>query len=195
MERHSQAKKPAKAVNAGTSKVAAKQRKAIFIEAYIANGANATEAAFQAGFSRKSAKQRGCELLKDPAVSAALKERGTELLAQFRLTTENVLRNLAQTLFFDPRKLFNDDGSLKSARDLDDETAQALGTLEVVEMKIGQGQDVVPMYTKKLKWLDKNTAREQAMKYLGLFERDNDQAMNAVARVFIVPGKHKHAKT
>ncbi len=105
-----------------------------------------------------------------------------------------MLRNLAQTLFFDPRNLFNDDGSLKSARDLDDETAQALASLEVVEMINGKGKNTAPVYTKKLKWLDKNAARDQAMKYLGLFEKDNEQATNAVARIFIIPAKDKHGK-
>ena len=169
-------KKAKPRVKAGTSKDAAQARKRLFVEAYLANGGNATDAARTAGFSARSAGQQGSALLKDPKVQELLKGRQEKLAAKFELTTEAVLRNLAQAIYFDPRKLYDEAGNLKPITDLDDDTAMALAGFEVTEEK-GSGEDrgKVVGYTKKVKWLDKNTAREQAMKHLGQYKDDNAQ--------------------
>jgi phage terminase small subunit len=169
------------AVKAGTGKEAAEARRRLFVEAYIQNGGNATEAAKTAGYSVVTAGQQGSRLLKDVNVQQLLGGRQEKLAAKFELTTEAVLKNLAQAIYFDPRKLYQEDGSLKPIHELDDDAAQALAGFEVVEMAGGgefggpEGLKHVPMYTKKVKWLDKNAAREQAMKHLGLYREDNKQ--------------------
>lgn len=50
----------------------ADQRRLLFVEAYIANVYNATQAAIAAGLSEKSAYSQGHELLKHPEVAAAI---------------------------------------------------------------------------------------------------------------------------
>jgi phage terminase small subunit len=165
-----------KPVKAGTSKEAAELRKKLFVEAFIANGGNATEAAIQAGYSAKSAGQQASRLLKDANVSQLVAQRQEKLAAKFELTTEAVLRNLAQAIYFDPRRLYREDGSLKDVTELDDDTAMGLAGFEVTEEKgSGDERGKVIGYTKKVKWLDKNTAREQAMKHLGQYREDNTQ--------------------
>jgi hypothetical protein len=48
--------------------------------------------------------------------------------------------------------------------------------VEVTEETIGRGGNRETVgYTKKVKWLDKNVSREQAMKHLGLYKEDNKQ--------------------
>jgi phage terminase small subunit len=171
-------KKPAakKAVKAGTSKDAAAARKRLFVEAYIQNGGNATEAAKKAGYSKATAYSQGSRLLKDVEVQKALEGRQEKLAAKFELTTEAVLKNLAQAIYFDPRKLYDENGRLKDVHELDDDTVMALSGVEVKEeFDYEDGKRVHNGYTKKLKWLDKNTARDQAMKHLGLFREDNKQ--------------------
>lgn len=184
---------------AGTSREAAEERQCLFIEAYIENGRNGTKAAIAAGFSEKTAAQQASRLLRDVKVQAAIKERSRELAAEFKLRSEDVIRNLARALYFDPRNLFREDGSLKAMHELDEDTAQALAGLEVVEMAGGVGVAVkgskvktvkhVAMFTKKVKWLDKNVAREQAMKHLGLFKDDNEQLGKSIGRAIVVPAK------
>lgn len=160
----------------GTSKEAAAARRRLFVEAYIANSGNGTDAAITAGFSPKTAAQQATRLLKDVNVQQALKGRQEKLAEKFELTTEAVLRNLAQAIYFDPRKLYREDGSLKDVPELDDDTAMALAGVEVTEEKgTGDERGRVVGYTKKLKWLDKNSAREQAMKHLGQYREDNTQ--------------------
>lgn len=158
-------------VKAGTSKEAAAARKAIFVEAYIANGGNATEAAKTAGFSEKTARQQGARLLSDVSVSSAIAARAKETAERYELTTDLVTQSIVRELRFDPKRLYNEDGSLKAITDLDDDTAAALAGVEFVQL----GSADAPVFVRKYKWAPKSTAREQAMKHLGMFEADNRQ--------------------
>jgi len=98
------------------------------------------------------------------------------VLSKLELTTESVLRSLAQAVHFDPRKLYDEHGNLKPITELDDDTAMALSGVEVMEEFAGRGEKrELVGYTKKVKWLDKNAARDQAMKHLGMFREDNNQ--------------------
>lgn len=162
-----------KRVKAGNAAGAAKARQATFVEAYIANGGNATEAAKTAGFSPKTAHAQGSRLLKHVDVAAAVAKRRASLQQAMGLTTERILEELRRVALYDPRKLFNADGSLKSVHELDDDTAAAIASVEVDEIGV---DGAVIGHTKKLKAWDKNSALEKAMKHLGLFEKDNHQA-------------------
>lgn len=111
-----------------------------------------------------------------------IEQRQNELAQKLELTTESTLRSLAQAIHFDPRKLYNPDGSMKAVIDLDDDTAMALAGFEMMEEYAGRGEDrAIIGHTKKVKWLDKNAARDQANKILGLYKKDNEQPNAAVA--------------
>lgn len=161
-------------VKLGTSIEAAAQRRAEFVEAFVANGGNATKAAIAAGYSEKTARQQGARLLSDVAISGAIAKRSAEAVASAQLSTEEIMADIARTLRFDPRKLYNDDGSMKSIKDLDDATAACLTGIEVVIQK-GTENDEKPLYVKKVKWEGKAVARDQAMRVFGMFEKDNKQ--------------------
>ena len=165
-------KKSARTTKAGSGKQSAADRRKLFVEAYIANGGNATKAALSAGFSAKTAGSQGHDLLKHPEIVLKLQERRQSLASSYELTSEAVIKSLAQAVYFDPRKLYDEHGNLKPIQDLDDDTAAAISGLEVSEIR---NDGVVIGHTKKVKWLDKNTARDQAMKHLGLFGEDNKQ--------------------
>ncbi|HYH42461.1 MAG TPA: terminase small subunit, partial [Burkholderiales bacterium] len=187
----------------------------LFVEAYMANGENGTQAAIDIGLSPKSAHVLASRLLKDVKVRELLGERRAALQRQFQFGPEDVLRSLKQAVTFDPRKLYNADGTMKAPHELDENTAMALAGLETVEVvgirphakamleALKRGEDPADvdvvvdveeelegqphggallrkharaaLYTNKVKWLDKNTARDQAMKHFGLYERDNAQ--------------------
>jgi phage terminase small subunit len=171
--------KPAKA-GAKASPTAPKntvaERRIIFCEAYLSNGGNATQAAIHAGFAPKAAHVSGSRLLRDAKVCAVLDKRRQELAQKWELTTDAVLKNLAQAVYFDPRKLFKADGTLKTVTELDDDTAMALQSFEVVETSIPGKPDedgkatYTQGFTSKIKWLDKNQARDQANKILGQYK-------------------------
>ncbi len=170
------AKPGQKTTKAGSSKAAAAAKRRLFADAYIANGGNATQAGIACGLSEATAGQTGARMLKHAEVQARIAERQQILAHKYELTAESVIRSLAQAVHFDPRKMYREDGTLKPIQDLDDDTAAALTGLEITEETIGKGgQRETVGYTKKVKWLDKNQAREQAMKHLGLYKEDNKQ--------------------
>ena len=77
-----------KRVKAGTSKAAAAERRAKFVEAYIANCGNATQAAIVAGFAEHSARVTGAQLLADPNISAEVERRRAEVIVKAQEKTE-----------------------------------------------------------------------------------------------------------
>lgn len=163
-------------VKAGTSKSAVAQRRKAFAKAYVANGRNGTQAAITAGFSKNGADVVAARLLGDARVSALIEELTEKHSAAADLTIERTLREVARLAYFDPRKLYDDEGNMKQPHEWDDATAAAIGSIEVLEEFEGSGEDRrMSGYTKKVKPWDKNAALEKAMKHLGLYEKDNAQ--------------------
>ena len=176
-------------VKAGTSQAAASNRRALFIEAMIANGGNQTQAAIAAGYPEKSAHVRGAELVKDRKVAAELERRRAEAAEKAKLTADEVLVSLARALRFDPRKLFQPNGTLKPIAELDDDTALVLQSLEIDEIL---KERAVIGHTKKVKATDRNVAREQAMRHFGLYDRDNRQRTDAIRELLArIDGKEE----
>lgn len=169
-------------VKAGTSKAAAEDRRLAFAHAYIANGRNGTQAAITAGFSPKGADVVAARLLGDVRVSGLVAQLTAEHGRMTGLTTERVLREVERLAFSDTRKLYRDDGSMKDPSEWDDDTAAAVGGVEVVEEWQGKGDErELVGHTKKVKIWDKGAALDKAMKHLGLYERDNAQRSDNLA--------------
>ncbi len=144
-----------------------------FVEEYLID-LNATQAAIRAGYSKKTAGQIGDENLKKPQIAGALQEAMNKRSERTEITADRVLKELGRIAFFDIRKLYNEDGSLKNPSLLDDEAAAVMSGIDVVEMQGGMSVDEngnpahVPMYTKKAKVHDKIAALTNAMKHLGM---------------------------
>lgn len=158
---------------AGTSKVSAEDRRRLFVEAYLSNGGNATQAAIDAGFSPKSAERQGARLTRDVRVSTILDKRRTEIAVMTELSTNEIMADMARALRFDPRKLYREDGTMKPIHELDDDTALCLTGIEVVVMPCAEGD--TPLAVKKIKWESKTQARDQALRVFGMYEKDNQQ--------------------
>lgn len=142
-----------------------------FVEQYLID-LNATQAAIRAGYSENSAMEQGYQLLQNPSVQEYLQKRQEQLQKKTGITQERVLQELAAIAFSDVRKFYNEDGSLKSITELDDETAAAMAGMDIEEIfmeKTHIGN------TKKIKRWDKAKALELLGKHLGIFEKDNAQ--------------------
>ena len=163
-------------VKAGTSKASADDRRSTFAEVYLSNGGNATDAAIQAGYSRKTADQQGSRLLKDVKVLSILDKRRIEVCAKLEISTERILQERARLSFFDVRKLFDKDGHPVPIHELDDDSAAAIAGLEVVQQFEGSGDDRKFIgYLKKYKLSDKGASLTALEKHLGMYEKDNSQ--------------------
>lgn len=153
------------------------QKERLFIDAYIANGGNATAAGEAIGWAKTTAQRWTAEILERPHVRAEIHRRRQELAQKFELTTENVIDELRKIVHSDVRRFINNDGSVKPVDQWDDDMGAAVSSLEVDELFAGgeSGARVQVGFTKKLRFYDKNAAIDKAMKHLGLFEKDNEQ--------------------
>ncbi len=127
---------------------------------------NATQAAIRAGYSVKTANEQGARLLANVSVQRAISGAMDRRAKRTEITAERVLQEFAKIAFFDPRGLFNEDGSPKSVTELDDDAAASVAGLDVVELyddgeKLGQ--------VKKIKLADKLGALTQIGRHLGMF--------------------------
>lgn len=147
---------------------------------------NATQAAIRAGYSPATARAIGSENLQKPDIAEACQaladEHAAAAQAETGITLERVLRYLARGAFFDPRKLFNPDGSPKNIADLDDETAVALQGLDVLEEFEGAGKDRVFVgYTKRYRLADRKAYLDMLMQHLGGYDKDRRAGLDTLA--------------
>lgn len=146
-----------------------------FVDEYLVD-LNATQAAKRAGYKDPNI---GRQLITKNNVSEEIRKRKNELSDKTGITQEMVLREYAKIAFFDPRKLFQDNGQPKDITMLDDDTAGALAGLDVMEEYEGHGQDREFVgYTKKYKIADKLRALDALGKHLGLFDKDGGDEDN-----------------
>lgn len=169
-----------RAAKAGSGQSSAAHRRKLFVDAYLVNGRNATQAAITAGYSQRTARAQGCKLLTHADVVKSVANATAKIEAISSLSVERTLQEVARVAYFDPRTLFRPDGTLKSPDEWDDDTAAAIAQIETdehFEGAAGEGKErkVLSISSKKLKIWDKNTALEKAMRHLGLYEKDNRQ--------------------
>ncbi|WP_261537180.1 terminase small subunit [Burkholderia multivorans] len=151
-------------------KLTVKQQR--FVDEYLCD-LNASAAARRAGYSEKTANEQGARLLAKVSVQEAVRAAMTDRRERTHVTQDRVLRELARIAFFDIRRLYNADGTLKRPDQLDDEAAAVLAGVDVVEQMTynadGSGElTPTPTLTKKAKVFDKTAALTLAMRHLGM---------------------------
>jgi phage terminase small subunit len=141
-----------------------------FIQEYLVD-LNGTQAAIRAGYSEHTATAIGWELLRNPEVEAAIAEAKNARSARTAITADDVLREFTKVGRSDVRKLFTPEGALKPIHQLDDDTAAAISSIEVVTKRIPgpDGEPVKVEYTHKVRTYDKIAALTQAGRHLGMF--------------------------
>lgn len=140
---------------------------------------NATKAAERAGYSPKSAYSQGHRLLKNVEIKAEINRLMLRRGERLDITADKVLQELAKLAFFDPRNLFNEDGSPKNINELDGNTAAAVAGLEVNEMFEGEGDQKHAFgLCRKIKLADKGINLERIGKHLKLFTDKTETTMD-----------------
>lgn len=159
----------------GRVKLTAKQE--LFCNEYLID-LNATQAAIRAGYSVDTAKQMGCENLAKPYLNEYIVELKAIRLKKCEISQENVLKELAKIGFADIRNFYDNEGNLRKPHELDDNSAAALASIDIDEIKEYNRdtgtRDVVGI-TKKIKLHGKVSALDLLGKHLGVFEKDNKQ--------------------
>lgn len=160
----------------------------LFKSAYLANGMNATQAAITAGYSKKTAKSQGARLLTNVDIRDAIAGRSEKALAKIDFSVDRTLEFVARLAFFDPKDLFEDDGSLKQMKDIPEEARTVLAGLEVTEIFEGDGDQKHAMgLLKKVKLSDRLNALDKLMRYHSLF-RDKIEHVGKITLESLVAG-------
>lgn len=159
-------------------------RQSLFVLEYLKDQ-NASAAYKRAGYTADghSADSAAARLLTNVEVAKAIEDGLTKLRQKVEeetgISLKRVIEEIAKGAFFDPRKMFNEDGSPKQITDLPDAEASALAGFEVLEQFEGAGQDRVFVgYLKKFKLSDRKGYLDMLMKHLGGYEQDNKQKVD-----------------
>ncbi|KGH27025.1 terminase small subunit [Comamonas testosteroni] len=184
-----------------------------FVAEYLID-LNATQAAIRARYSARTAASQGERLLRNVEVDTAIKAAMKAREQRTHITQDRVLQELARIAFFDIRRLYRDDGTMKDPHEMDSDTAAAIASIEVKEemerseevdeeledqphggaLKRRRG-NLVAGYTLKTKVFDKGSALQLAMRHLGML---NDKIahtgptggpVETITRVELVPLK------
>jgi phage terminase small subunit len=160
-----------------------------FVEEYLVD-LNVTQAALRAGYSEKTAYSIGHENLKKPEVQEAIQRAVQERQERTRVTADRVIQELARIGFADFRNVFDESGNLKDPTMLDEETAAAISSIEVVTKNLGEGE---VEYINKIKFWDKNSSLEKLGRHLKLFTDKVDATIKGEP-LTIEKDKGSHAK-
>lgn len=155
------------------AKLTAKQEHFAQLVAQGKSQADAYREAYNAGKMRdERIYVEACEVAKNPKVSGRIRELKDETAKRNALVVDDILNEIRRVATFDPRKLFDENGNMKAIHELDDDTARAIGSVEVAEMFGGESREeggrAIIGLTKKIKAWDKNAALANAARILGL---------------------------
>ena len=161
----------------------------LFKSAYLANGMNATQAAITAGYSKKTAKSQGARLLTNVDIRDAIAGRSEKALAKIDFSVDRTLEFVARLAFFDPKDLFEDDGSMKRMQDIPEEVRTVIAGLEVSDIwDSGEGeQKSIIGIMKKIKLSDRLSALDKLMRYHSLY-RDKVEHTGKITLESLVSG-------
>jgi phage terminase small subunit len=143
-----------------------------FVEEYLKD-CNATAAYKRAGYrgQGRSAENAASRLLGNVGVQEAIAQKQAERAKRTQLSADEALKENWRLAHFDPRKLYREDGTLKTIPELDEDTAACIASLEVFEEFEGRGANRRQVgVTKKIKVFDKGAALDREFKHLGLYK-------------------------
>lgn len=168
---------------------AAAIRRKVFAERWLVNGNNASEAAIHAGWSAKTSRSTGSQILKEPDVQAIIGTRIDKVLHEAELTTERWAKEMACIGHFDPGELYDENDNLIPLNKLPEHVRRAIGSIDIDQRYEGKGDDARLVTTTKIKPWDKNQALANIGKHLGVFEKDNQQKVEPIHVTVTFVGK------
>jgi phage terminase small subunit len=144
-----------------------------FVEAYLVCR-NATQAAEEAGYSRRSADVAGSRLLNRDKVLNEIRAREAVVVAAIEKDTEitlaRLVRELAASGFADPMDLFSSDGVLLALPEMPERIRRAITCCEVVERFEQNGERLITHRVTKIRFADKLRAIDLIARLYGYFE-------------------------
>jgi phage terminase small subunit len=135
----------------------------------VAKGLSADEAYQAAGY--KPNRGNAIRLKANESIAARIEAIVKAGAARAEIDIARTLKEMVRLGTSDIRRLFDGNGALRPLHDLDDDTAAAIASVEVITKRLpGIGDDPPEIeYVHKIKMWDKNSALEKIGKHLGMF--------------------------
>ena len=141
-----------------------------FIDYYVTNGLNATQAAISAGYSRKHSQERARELLHKPWVKARIAQELEAAGLINTLSVDRTLTEIARIAYNNPGTLFDANGNIIRMNALTEDQTRCISSIDIEEIYEGKPEMSARVgRVKKIKFWDKNAALEKAMKFHKLY--------------------------
>ena len=134
-----------------------------FVEEYLLD-LNASHAAQRAGYAATTSQK----LMKNPDIRQEIVARLTATSEKLEISRDQVLREITRIAFNDPRRLFDTDGTLLPIQDWPDDTAAAVSSIKITEIKDSEGN--ITGQTKQIHFWDKGRHLDLAARHLGLLQ-------------------------
>jgi phage terminase small subunit len=144
-----------------TKPISAKGQK--FVDEYMVD-LNASRAAKAAGY-------KAPQIPSEHAVILEIERRRKADARKLHITQKRNLLELARVGYFDPRRLFKPDGTIKEVHELDDDVAAVIAGFDYEE----QGADKNFKRVFKYKFIPKLPALESLSKYLGMYPAEKHE--------------------
>lgn len=143
-----------------------------FVTEYMQNF-DSYKSAIIAGYSPWYAKTASASLLRNPKVRAEVNRRKIQDRDRYADLDDKIIRSWERLAFYDPKGIFNDDGSLKPISEIDDDVMFAIEGIDTEVKLVGRGQDAEEVKVTKVRTSRKLDSLRDLAKHRGLFEADN----------------------
>lgn len=146
-----------------------------FVECFLAynHAGKAYDIAYpqpERGRKSSSAYQAGRKKLEEPLIREYLKKRKEEHLDSLYLTQEKVLMTILESAMADPKDLLDKNGFPLELKDLPEYVSSAIQSIDIFTREDEDGTKSVQY---RIKFVDKNKSRDMLMRYMNLYEKDN----------------------
>jgi len=149
--------------------ITAKQE--LFVREYLIDF-NATQAAIRAGYSKKTAGAIGHEALKNPKIQEEIDRAQHQALLRADLSLDKLINELKHMGLWSIKDFIGDGNTILDLSALPREILKPVVGIKTTERYDEEGN---PVKTVELKMVDKRAAVIDLIRYLGGFEKDNDQ--------------------
>lgn len=144
----------------------------LFCKEYVASAKlNATQAAINAGYSEKTARQIGYENLTKPYIVDYIQQLMEEREKRLEVSADRVVKELACIGFVDPKDLYDENGNLLPVHKLPENIRRAIANIKISSLGGGEGEDAKPIILKQeLKLIDKRGGLELLGRHLAMWK-------------------------
>jgi phage terminase small subunit len=135
---------------------------------------NATDAAIKAGYSKKTANRIGTENLSKPVIREYLESQMKSKEQELDISVDRILKELASIAFLDISEFYNEDGTLKNIKEINETARRAIQSVTTREEQGATVEDgeIKPQFfnVNNIKANDKLNALELLGKYHSIFK-------------------------